>query len=194
MTYWRRNRELLLETSEPLIRTLFAENKARGDVLSAIGYVYEFGRGQLCFNLCANTARNAKESLAGFLARWPNATEDEFRWNSGDYDYPGAAQGCCGSWSRAWMDELRRLDRLAENKAQAETIHDHVAEICCEVLAELATRAVFGDWSVIDFNVAALLDDVDEVKKRDRRIRELIRPAAEPGAAGEPARQSGSSG
>ncbi len=44
-------------------------------------------------------------------------------------------------------------------------------------------RGVFGDWAVIDFNVAALLDDVGEVKKRDRRIREPIRSGAVAGAA-----------
>ncbi len=183
MTDWHRNRESLLAESEPLVRALFAENRDRGDILAAIGYVYEFGRNQLCFDLCANTGRNAKESLSAFMAKWPDATEDEVRWNSGNYDYPGAAQDRFGGWGGAWMDELRRLDQLAEDKGRAKTIHEHIADICCDVLAELARRGAFGDWSVIDFNVSARLDNVAEVKKRDRLIRDLIKSAAEPGAA-----------
>src|SRR5437762_13251901 len=112
MTDWQRNRMFLLENSEPVVRALLAENKDRGDVIAAVGYVFEFGRGQLCFDLCANTARNAKESLAGYLAKWPDASADEFRWNSGNYDYPGGVQERFGGWSAAWWDELSRLDRL----------------------------------------------------------------------------------
>src|SRR5262249_1702918 len=127
----------------------------KGDIIAAVGYVYEFGRGQLDFAVCANTARNAKESLADYLAKWPDASADEFRWNSGNYDYPGQL----AYWSETLWSELRHLDQLAANPDQSKTIHDAIANICCEVLAELAKRGVFGDWSVIDFNVAALLDD-----------------------------------
>jgi hypothetical protein len=178
---WQRNKGLLLENSEPVVRALCAENKTRGDVLSAIGYVFEFGRGQLCFELCANTGRNAKESVAAYLAQWPTASADEFRWNSGDFDYSGGVQDHFGGWSASWWDELSRLDRLAADAGHSKSIHDGIADICCEVLAELASRGTFGDWSVIDFNVAALLDDVDVVKKRDARIREMLRSSAEPG-------------
>jgi hypothetical protein len=174
LTGWVLNKALLLENSEPVVRALFSENEARGDVLAAIGYVFEFGRGQLCFDLCANTARHAKASLAEFLAKWPDATADEVRWNSGDYDYPAGVQDRFGGWSTAWWNELSRLDRLAADAGQSQDIHAGIAEICCEVLAELANREVLGVWSVMDFNVAALLDDIEQVKQRDAHIRNLI--------------------
>jgi hypothetical protein len=177
VTDWRRNKELLLENSEPFVRALFAENKDQGEVIAAIGYVFEFGRGQLCFELCANTARNAKKSLVEHLAQWPNASADSFRWNSGDYDYPGAIQDRFGGWSEVWWNELSRLDRLAYQE-HSTLVHEGVADICCEVIAELAKRGVIGDWSIIDFNVSALLDEVEQVKKRDQRIRYLIRSGA----------------
>jgi len=86
VTDWRRKKESLLGSSEPILRALIAENRDRGDVVAAVGYVFEFGRGQLCFELCANTARNAQASLAEHQAKWPDASADEVRWNSGDYD------------------------------------------------------------------------------------------------------------
>jgi hypothetical protein len=182
VTDWRRNQELLLKDSERLIRALLAEHKKKRDPLAAIGYVFEFGSGQLCFELCANTLRHAKESLTEYLAKWPDASADEFRWNSGDYDYPGAADQFGGGWSEPWWGELEWLDRLAEDPKHSKRVHDGVAKICCNVLAELARRGVLGDWSVLDFNVAALLDDVAQVKRRDRRIRKLIESNAEPPA------------
>ena len=172
---WHRNQELLLKDSEPLILALFTENEDRGDVIAAIGYVFEFGRGQLCFELCANTARHSKESQAKYRTEWPSEPIDEFRWNSGDYDYPGAVQDRFGGWSTAWWDELSRLDSLSADEGHSKVIHDGIANICCHVLAELAKRGAFGDWSVIDFNVAALLDDIEQVKKRDALIRDFIR-------------------
>ena len=91
MTDWRRNKELLLGNSEPILRDLVAENRDRGDVVAAVGYVFEFGRGQLCFELCANTARNAQASLAEHQAKWLDASADEVRWNS------GGLRLCCNS-------------------------------------------------------------------------------------------------
>jgi Domain of unknown function (DUF4303) len=178
VTDWMRNKELLLEDSEPVIRGLFAENKDKGEVLVAIGYVFEFGRGQLCFDLCANTSRNLKESLASFLAKWPDAAGDEVRWNSGDFDYPGSVQDRFGGWSDTWCDELKRLDHLAKDEEHFKSVHEGIADVCCEALAELAKRGVLGDWSSIDFNVAALLDDVEQVKERDMKIRSLINSIA----------------
>jgi hypothetical protein len=130
--------------------------------------------------LCANTARNAKESLAEYLAKWSDASADEFRWNSGDYDYPSGVQDRFGGWSNRWWDELARLDALAQDEKHTKNVHDGVADICCNVLAELAKRGVFGDWSIIDFNVSALLDVVAQVKRRDKRIRKMIKSNAEP--------------
>jgi hypothetical protein len=183
MIDWPRNEELLFEDSERLIRALVAEHEKRREPLAAIGYVFEFGRGQLCFDLCANTARNAQTSLVEYLAQYPDASAEELRWNSGDYDYPGAADQYGGGWSKPWWDELERLDRLAENDEESKEVHEGIGRICCNVLAELAKRGVFGNWKLLDFNVAALLDDVAEVKERDRRIRQLIGSSAEPGAA-----------
>ncbi len=183
MIDWRRNKEVLLENSERIVRALFADYKDKGDDIAAIGYAFEFGRGQLCFELCANTARNAKDSLAEYLAKWPNASTDQFRWNSGDYDHAGGVQDHFGGWSDAWWEELSRLDRLAGDKEQSKIVHEGIANICCEVLATLASRGVFGDWSIIDFNVSALLDEVEQVEQRDKRIRNLIELSAEPGAA-----------
>lgn len=171
---WRLNRELLIKDSEPCIRALLAENREKGEVIVAIGYVFEFGRGQLFFDISANTASNAKTSLAEHLAKWPNTSADEFRWNSGDFDYPAAI----GRWSAAWWDELCRLDRLAADKKYSKIIHDGIADICCEVLAEFAKRGMFGDWSTINFNVATLLDEVDVVMRRDAYIRTLIKSPA----------------
>jgi hypothetical protein len=62
-------------------------------------------------------------------------------------------------------------------------VHEGVGRICCNVLAELAGRGVLGDWKLLDFNVAALLDDIAQVKERDRFIRQLIGSSAEQGAA-----------
>jgi hypothetical protein len=183
VTDWGHNREVLLKESEPFVRALLAKTKGEGDTLAAIGYTFEFGSGQLCFEMCANTARNAKESLARHLAAWPDESPDEFRWNSGDYDYPGAVQDHFGGWSKGWWAELSRLDRLAEQGKQSKVVHQKVADTCCEVLAELARHGVLGDWSALDFNVAALLEDVAEIKKRDQRIRKLIGSSAEPGVA-----------
>jgi hypothetical protein len=53
VTDWRRNKESLLGNSEPILRALSAENRDRGDVVAAVGYVFEFGRGPLCFERCA---------------------------------------------------------------------------------------------------------------------------------------------
>jgi hypothetical protein len=114
VTDWHRTQELLRQDSERLIRALLAECEKRQQPLAAIGYVFEFGRCQLCFDLCANTASHAQTSLAKYLAKYRDASADEFRWNSGDYDYPGAADQYGGGWSKAWWDEVKRLDRLAE--------------------------------------------------------------------------------
>jgi hypothetical protein len=94
VTDWRRNKESLLGNSEPILLALFAENRDRGDVVAAVGYVFEFGRGQLCVELCANTARNAQASLAEHQAKWPDASADEVRRNSGDYD-SAVTPPCC---------------------------------------------------------------------------------------------------
>lgn len=162
MTDWQQLKQLILDESGPCVRALSADLDSKGDSLSAVGYVYEFGRGQLCFEMCANTSRNAKE------------TAEEDRWNSGDYDYPGGVQEIHGNWSDALWLELSVLDRLAQDQEQSPVVHDTVAKICCEVLAELTRSGVIGDWQQIDFNVAALLDELNEVEQRDRRIRELI--------------------
>jgi len=183
VTDWRRNQDLLCKDSERLIRALFAEHEKRREPLAAIGYVYEFGRGQLCFELCANTARHARTSIAEYHEKYPDTPADEFRWNSGDYDDSGAADQYGGGWSESWWEELQRLDRLAADDEESKCVHEAVARICCNVLAELAGRGVLGNWRRLDFNVAALLDEVAEVKERDRRIRRLIESSAEPGSA-----------
>jgi hypothetical protein len=173
MIDWQRLQEMLLAESEPMIRSLLAENAQRGDVIAAIGYVYEFGRGQLYFDMCANTARTAKDALAKFIKAWPQESAEEFRWNSGNYDYPRAV----GRFGDEFWQELSPLDELAKHESRSQEIHDRTADMCCAVLAELARRGVLGDWSQIDFNVAALLDYEDVVKARDERIRQMIAAA-----------------
>jgi hypothetical protein len=182
VTDWQCNQELLFKDSERLIRALFAEHVKRGEPLAAIGYVFEFGRGQPCFELCANTVRHAQRCLTEYLAKYPDGLADEVRWNSGDYDYPGAADQHGGGWSESWWEEVKRLDRLAEQDEVSKLVHEGVARICCNILAELAGRGAFGDWRKLDFNVAALLDSVVEVKERDKLIRQLIGASDEPGA------------
>ncbi len=179
MTDWQRNQDLLCKDSERLICALLAEHEKRREPLAAIGYVYELGRGQLCFELCANTARNAQTSLAEYQAKYPNASADEFRWNSGNYDYSGAADQY-GGWSEAWWEELQRLDRV-EDDEELTRIHEDIGRICCNVLAELAGSGLLGDWRLLAFNVGALLDDVAEVMERDRHIRQLIESSPEQG-------------
>jgi hypothetical protein len=174
MTDWRRNEKLLHKDSKRLIRALVAEHEKRREPLAAIGYVFEFGRGQLYFDLCANTAHHAQTSLVEYLAEYPDASADEFRWNSGGYDYPGAAGQHGGDWSEQWWEELERLDLLAACDKKSERVHAMVARICCKVLVDLARRGVIGDWKQLDFNVATLLDDVAQIKERDRLIRRLI--------------------
>jgi|GEM_PF-5885922 len=165
MTDWQRNQERLLKESEPIVRSLVEKENEKGNTIAAIGFVYEFGRGQLCFEICANTAKNAEKAMGADRAKWP----DDLRWNSGDYDYPGGVQGHFGGFSSDLWAELSDLDRSAEeNDELAEAIHVQIAENCCEVLIDMATRGVFKDWKFIDFNVAALLDDVKIVKKRDQ--------------------------
>jgi hypothetical protein len=173
MKDWERNRALLLAESEPIVRQLLADNETKGDRIVAIGFVYEFGRGQLYFDMCANTAGN-------FRAQFPDGVvDDEGRWNSGDYDYPGGVSDHYGDWSRTWWEELSRLDHIAKDKEQFTGLHERVAEICCAVLVELAKRGVFSDWSTIDFNVAALLDDVQLVIQRNEGIKNLIKAASQ---------------
>jgi hypothetical protein len=183
VTDWQRNQELLCKDSERLIRALLAEHEKTRQPLAALGYVFEFGRGQLCFDLCANTASHAQTSLAEYLAKYPDASADELHWNSGDYDCPGAADQYGGGWSEPWWEEVKRLDHLAEDDEESKRVHEGVARICCNVLAELAGRGVLGDWALLDFNVAALLDNVAQVKARDTLIRRLIGASAEPSAA-----------
>ncbi len=50
-------------------------------------------------------------------------------------------------------------------------------------LTRLATDGLLGDWRSLDFNIAALLDDVALVKERHQYIRRRIESNAEPGDA-----------
>ena len=174
MIDWKKNEELLFQDSERLIRALFAHHEQTQKPLAAIGYAYEFASGQPCFELCANTVQNAQHTLAEAQSKYPDASVDEFRWNSGDYDYPGAADQHGGGWSKAWWSEVERLSQWECTPEEGRKLYEGTARICCHVLAELARRGVLGDWRKLDFNVAALLDEIPEVMQRDQRIRQLI--------------------
>ena len=168
---WARNRELLLKVCEPIVRGFVASRQASGEVVLAIGYAFEFGTKQLCFDMCANTAREADAAQQRTNAR-------NKRWNSGDYNFPGGVQEEFGDWGDEWWDELRALDRLAEKSDMKAAVKDGITEICCQVLAELASGGVLGDWTTVDFNVAALLDKVEVIEQRDGKIRKLIQSAS----------------
>lgn len=172
---WNRNCDLLLKTTEPIVRGFLAARHARGEVVVAIGYAYEFGSKQLCFDMCADTAVQSDAAPRSVSLRSSEAMASDRRWNSGDYSFPGGVQESFGDWNDEWWNELRKLDRLAESqKGMQATVHAGVAEICCQVLAHLALRGVFGDWTAMNFSVAALLDDVKIIKQRDEQIRKLI--------------------
>lgn len=175
MTDWIHNQKILIEESEPIIRGLLAENQDRGDKLAAIGYVFEFGRGQLEFDLCANTSGNLKEMLEDLE---PDEPEDDVRWNSGDFDYPSGVSDSFGGFSKAWRDELARIDQLAETESNRTAIYDGIVEICCQVLADFCRRDVIEGWQQIDLNVADLLDEIEDIKNRDKYIRSIIDQSA----------------
>ena len=160
------------------MRALLAENRQRGDELVAVGYVFEFGRGQLEFNLCANTSVNLKRVLGALPANSPAESLDNARWNSGNFDYPAAISDRFGGFSDEWWDVLTTLDQLAEAENNRQMVYDGTVEICCESLADLARRSVIENWQQLDLNVADLLDEIDCVMNRDKYIRSLIQTVA----------------
>lgn len=175
MIDWSHNEKILLEESEPIVRALLSRTRKEGDELAAIGYVFEIGRGQLEFDLCANTRRCANERIAAYAAEYPDDSMDEVRWNSGDFDYPSGVSEHFGGWSDTWWGELSRFDQLAEASPEtAKLIYEGISDICCKVLAELASKGVIEDWSNLDFNIADLLDEIPVIKGRDEIVRNLI--------------------
>lgn len=181
MTDWRRLKKLVHDDSQRILRAFFTRSRDEQDPIAAIGYVYEFGRGQLCFELCANSAKASRKMVEEFLKKYPGDSAEEVRWSSGDFDHPGGVQERFGGWSADLWDMVSDLDAIVEDDDdEADQIHDRVARICSEVLAELAREGVFGDWTQIDFNVAALLDPVETVKQRDAEIRKLVQSGAKP--------------
>lgn len=135
----------------------------------------------MCFELCANSAKTAQKTFEKFLKKRPDASADDVRWNSGDFNYSGGLQGHFSGWSAELWEIVSDLDALAEDDDdESEQIHDRTARICSEILADLAREGVFGDWSQLDFNVAALLDPVETIKQRDAEIRSLIQSGAKP--------------
>jgi len=178
MPDWRRFKKLLYDDSQRILGAFFTKSRDESDPIAAIGYVYEFGRGQLCFELCANSAKAAQKAVERFGKK---LSADEIRWNSGNFDYSGGVQDHFGGWSTELWDTVSELDAIAEDDDdEAGKIHDRVARICGEILADLAREGVFGDWTQIDFNVAALLDPVETVKQRDAEIRRLMPSGVKP--------------
>lgn len=177
MMSWQERSVLLTQESGRILSALMGKLRDDGDELAVIGFVYEFGRGALTFDWCANTVRNGR-ALSGSTGPLP----DELRWNSGDFDFPSGI--CCygEGWSDALWGDLLELDRLAfqevdlpaEERLESNRIHEGVADLCCNVLATLAKRGVFGEWRQVDFSVGALLDSIEVVRRRDQQIRTLI--------------------
>ena len=171
---WQRNKQLLFMNSSRLIDSLYNECEQEGDSLAAIGFVFEFGRGQLEFDLCANTSRNAKATLEEFRKQYPNESTDEFRWNSGDFDYPSAISDRFGGFCDEWLLELRKLNQLAERQQNRKKIYEGIVEISCHVIRDLVVNGIIRDGLDLDFNVADLLDDIDVIVERDKYIRSII--------------------
>lgn len=178
MNDWSHNLNILIQDSEPLIRSLLVENCSRGDEIVSIGYVFEFGRGQLEFDLCANTSRNQTAALESLGMNFTEGTKDYVRWNSGDFDFPAGVSDLFGGFSEEWYDELIRINQLAETESNRTAVYDGIVEICCQALADFARREVIEDWRQLDFNVSDLLDDVEVVKNRDKYIRSIIEQSA----------------
>ena len=170
MIDWKCFKQLLAVETKREIEALFAENRKRGDTLVAVGFVFEFGRGQLEFDLCANTKRNAEQSVANYLSKYPNGSAMEIRWNSGDFDYPVANS----EFSDALWDQLKNLDNLAKHERNRQVVYDNVVATCCHVMAECAQNGAIPDWNNIDLNVAELLDDMATIVERDKYIRSLV--------------------
>jgi hypothetical protein len=176
MIDWERNKKLLLDGSEAAIRKFLAV-RAKGD-LCAIGYVFELWNASPQFDLCANTTQFFQESMARHLKKWPDDSVDdsakEYRWNSGCYQYSAGLLGERAELGAAWDAESDRLHELADADPESREVYDGLIRISCDVLVELASRRVFGDWSALDFNVSEVGDAIETVQQRDREIKQRI--------------------
>lgn len=174
MIDWARNRKLLIENSERIIRGLMTDHRESGDEIVAVGYVFELT--QPLFGICANSSSSLKASLEE--CDGDNEAAEEVRWNSGDFDYSGNVDDHYDGFSEELRGELRNLGRLARIDSNKSMIYDGVVRMCCEALADLVKRKVIDDPSKIDFNVSDLDDDLETVKARDEFIRRLIASSA----------------
>src|SRR5260370_1514023 len=182
MIDWERNKRLLIEGSEHAIRAFLAQ-LPNGE-LAAIGYTFELWNESPQFNLCANARRYFQESMLGYRREWPETSEQQIRWSSGDFEFPAGLLKVRNELGTEWCAENVRLHKLSDademgrESAYSQEVYDGLVRISCEALAVLAKKNVFGDFSKIDFNVAEYGDKIDVIKERDRMIRALIQKMA----------------
>jgi hypothetical protein len=175
---WEAAKSILLSSSAEAIRS-FAADLPAGEIC-AIGYIFELGNAHEQFDLCANTRsfyiqHAAEYRSAKYRGEFPNLSEEEIRWNSGDYEFPAGLPG--DSYRTAWFPWSRvseQLHQIAECDLNSDAVHNGLIRIGCESIAEIAQRGLLGDWSTIDFNVASVDCSIQSIMNRDREIRDLI--------------------
>src|SRR5689334_2790496 len=83
---WPQTKQLLIVGSDKAIRAFLSHHA--DDQLCAIGYVFELWNNSPQFDLCANTDRYFRNSMAQYERNSPQTVHEEIRWNSGDYEFP----------------------------------------------------------------------------------------------------------
>ena len=173
MIDWQKIERVLVDSSEPAIKAFF-ELHPRESV-SAIGYVFELWNCYPSFDLVANTRDYYQRSITEYRRKWPDSdtTDDEFRWNSGNFQYP-ACLIIGNELGPEWESESERLHALAAVEEHFDEVHTGIVRICTGSLVALAQRGVFGDFNTIDFIVQEYDDRWSTVKERDLTIHRLL--------------------
>jgi len=176
MTDWRRNQQLLIEGCERRFRGLF--EGFPDEQICSVGFTFELGNAHPAFDLCANTRRDFEEAMARYGRDWPETTEEEIRWNSGDFKWCAGLPGPGPSVGPDWEAEYNRIHYFLDDHPDRDRLYvdfeRNLINICCTALAVLAVRGAFGDWTAIDFIVQGYDENWTGAKARDQEIRRLI--------------------
>ncbi|MEM7456260.1 MAG: hypothetical protein AAF456_18075 [Planctomycetota bacterium] len=174
---WQAIDRLISADSKRLLQLFTSEMSSKGVPLDAIGFAFEFGRRSLQFDICANTVANARSPVAERRQR--DEQFDEWLWNSGDFDFPGAIAETFGGFSAACWQELQMLEQIANQGETARSfISSGITEICCHVLAECSIAGVFSQYPDIKYNVGDLLEEPALIRQRHDVIKSLIERAS----------------
>lgn len=159
--------------------------------LSALGYFTEFGQPSANFYLCAETIRHDAENRETYKTLSKSEMED-IRWNSGDFKFPAGLISSHDELGPDWNLEMERLnqrvheivkatleaDALRKNTDEPTEVvipeMDVLTDVCCDVLAILATEDFPEHASRLDFIVQDVDDTRQTTKVRNREIHERI--------------------